>query len=320
MKNGNEHYQIAVIGAGPAGATAAVYAARGGASVVLLGGASPGGQLLLTTEIENFPGFPEPVAGADLMQNMHRQAARLGAAVLGEEVASVDLSRRPFVLSTAGGRSFTASCVIAATGAKARWLGIPSEARYTGKGVSGCATCDGFFYRGKEVCVIGGGDSAAEEALFLTKFASRVYLIHRREKLRANFRLQKKLEDNAKVEILYEHVLDEVLGGDAGGAQGERAAAVSVRNVRTGEVRKLNTPGIFIAVGHEPATAIFKGKLPLDDSGYIVADGRARTSVPGVFAAGDVTDRYYKQAVVAAGAGCKAAMEALEYLEEAEKA
>jgi len=322
MNDKTKHYQVIIIGSGPAGFTAAVYAARGGASAALFGGSSPGGQLLLTMEIENFPGFPEPVPGADLMQKIMAQAARLGAKIFNDDVVTVDLSRQPFSVTTAGGEVYTAPAIIAATGAKARWLGLPSERKYTGKGVSGCATCDGFFYRGREVCVVGGGDSAAEEALFLTKFASKVYLVHRRDKLRANFRLQKKLSDNPKVEIVYDHVLEEVIGNDPGTEDGKdaRATGVKVRNVRTGAVRLLNTPGIFIAVGHDPATGIFAGKLPLDDSGYIITDDRARTSVPGVFAAGDVTDRYYKQAVVAAGSGCKAAMEALEYLEEINKA
>jgi len=202
--------------------------------------------------------------------------------------------------------------VIIATGARAKWLGLPSERKYIGKGVSGCATCDGFFYRGKEVCVIGGGDTAAEDALFLTKFAAKVYLVHRRDQLRANSRLQEKIKKNNKVEILYDSVLDEVQGAD-------KAAGAKIKNVKTGAIRVLPTPGIFIAVGHTPATEIFKGKLNLDDSGYVAADERARTSVPGVFAAGDVMDRYYKQAVVAAGAGCKAALEALQYLEEIKK-
>ena len=307
--NDKTHFGIIIIGSGPAGLTAAVYSARGGAAAALFGGAAPGGQLLQTTEIENFPGFPEPVAGADLMLAMIKQASRLGASLINEDITEADFSRRPFTLTTAFGKKYAADSVIAATGARARWLGLPSEQAYIGKGVSGCATCDGFFYRGKEVCVIGGGDSAVEDALFLTKFASKVYLAHRRDKLRANFRLQDKLKNSAKIEVLYEHALDTVLGG-------EKVSGARLRHVRTGAVRELGTPGIFIAIGHDPATEVFKGKLNLDDSGYIVADDRCRTSVRGVFAAGDVMDRHYKQAVVAAGAGCKAAMEALAYLEE----
>jgi thioredoxin reductase (NADPH) len=309
MNDTPKHYQIAIIGSGPAGFTAAIYAARGGVSVSLFGGVAPGGQLLQTTEIENFPGFPEPIAGADLMTGMLKQAKRLGAEIFTDEAASVNFSLRPFSIATPSGRIYTADAVIAATGARAKWLGLPSEQKYIGKGVSGCATCDGFFYRGKEVCVIGGGDTAAEDALFLTKFASKVYLIHRRSLLRANFRLQDKLNNNGKVEILYEHVLDEVLGG-------EKVTGTRIKHVGSGAARTLQTPGVFIAIGHEPATEIFKGKLNLDDSSYIAADHRTRTSVHGVFAAGDVMDPYYKQAVIAAGSGCKAAMEALQYLEE----
>jgi len=303
------NYRIIIVGSGPAGLTAAIYAARGLVGTALFGGAAPGGQLLQTTEIENFPGFPEPVAGADLMTGMLKQAKRLGAHIYDEDITAVDFTRHPFVLTTASGQQYSAEAVIIATGARARWLGLPSEQKYVGRGVSGCATCDGFFYRGREVCVIGGGDSAAEDALFLTRFADKVYLVHRRDKLRANPRLQDKLRVNAKIEIIYDHTLEEV--------QGEaKAAGVKIKNVLTGETRVLPTPGVFIAIGHEPATEIFKGKLNLDDSSYIIADDHTRTSVRGVFAAGDVMDPDYKQAIVAAGTGCKAAMEALEYLEE----
>ena len=312
MAEKSNHYDMIIIGAGPAGFTAAIYAARGGVRACLFGGIAPGGQLLLTTEIENFPGFPEPVAGADLMTAMLKQAKRLGTEVLTDDAAAVDFSVRPFSVTSSSGGQYTAGAVIIATGARAKWLGLPSEQKYIGKGVSGCATCDGFFYRGKEVCVIGGGDTAVEDALFLTKFASKVYLVHRRDQLRANFRLQEKLKGNNKVEILYDSVLEEVQGAD-------KATGAKIKNVKTGETRVLSTSGIFIAVGHTPATEIFKEKLNLDDSGYVVADERTRTSVCGVFAAGDVMDRYYKQAVVAAGAGCKAALEALQHLEEIKK-
>ncbi len=312
MNDQVKHFEIVIIGSGPAGFTAAIYSARGGASTALFGGVAPGGQLLQTMEIENYPGFVEPVVGADLMQKMLKQAARLGAAVFNEEIASVDLSGRPFRLKAGSGREYTAGAVIAATGAQARWLGMPSERKFIGKGVSGCATCDGFFFRGKEVCVIGGGDSAAEDALFLTKFASKVYLVHRRDQLRATFRLQEKLRANPKVEIVYSHTPVEITG-DA------KVTGIELKNVVTGAGRRLETTGIFIAIGHTPATAIFKGKLNLDEEGYIVTDEKMATSVFGVFAAGDVMDTRYKQAVVAAGAGCKAAMEALLYLEEGKK-
>ena len=306
------HFDIIIIGSGPAGFTAAIYAARGGAATALFGGVAPGGQLLQTMEIENFPGFPDPVAGADLMLKMLSQAKRLGTAVFNEEITSVDLGQRPFMLTAGSGKSYTAGALIAATGAQARWLGMPSEQKFIGKGVSGCATCDGFFFRGKEVCVVGGGDSAAEDALFLTKFASKVYLVHRRDALRATFRLQEKLRTNPKIEIIYEHTPEEITG-DA------KVTGINLKNVKTGAARRLETPGVFIAIGHTPATQLFAGKLNLDDSGYIVTNETLGSSVCGVFAAGDVMDTRYKQAVVAAGAGCKAAMEALIYLEEVKK-
>jgi thioredoxin reductase (NADPH) len=312
MTEQNAHFDIVIIGSGPAGFTAAIYSARGGASTALFGGVAPGGQLLQTMEIENFPGFPEPVAGADLMMKMMKQATRLGTVLFSEEIKAVDFGPRPFTLTSDGGRVCTAHSVIVATGAQARWLGLPSEQKFIGKGVSGCATCDGFFYRGKEICVIGGGDSAAEDALFLTKFASKVYLVHRREALRANFRLQEKLRANPKVEIIYNHVLEEVTG--AGHVDG-----VNLRDVNTGKARRLDLPGVFIAIGHNPSTEVFKGKLNLDDTGYIVTNERMATSVYGVFAAGDVMDTHYKQAIVAAGSGCKAGMEAIQYLESLKK-
>ena len=308
----SDHYDIAVIGSGPAGFTAAIYAARGGQRTVLFGGMAPGGQLLQTMDIENFPGFPEPVAGADLMQAMMRQASRLGAEVSADEAAAADFCCRPFKVKASSGREITADAVIIATGAQARWLGLPSEARYLGKGVSGCATCDGFFHRGKDVCVVGGGDTAAEDALFLTKFANRVYLIHRRDSLRASFRMQEKLKANPKIEFVWDSVVEEVLGE-------AKAAGVRVKNVKTGAGREIAATGVFVAIGHTPATSLFKDKLKLDEEGYIVTDCRGETSVKGVFAAGDVMDRNYKQAVVAAGNGCRAAIEAGRYLEELRK-
>ncbi len=305
-------FDIVVIGSGPAGFTAAIYAVRGGASTVLFGGVAPGGQLLQTMEIENYPGFTDPVVGADLMQRMMKQASRLGAKVLQESVASLDLSQRPFRLKSSGGKEYLARALILATGAQARWLGLPSEQKYTGKGVSGCATCDGFFFRGKDVAVIGGGDSAAEDALFLTKFANKVYLVHRRDKLRANFRLQEKLRANPKVELVYDHVPQEFTGE-------AKLTGIDLKNVKTGEIRKLAVTGAFIAIGHTPATELVKRALKLDDEGYVITSERTATSVPGVYAAGDVADTHYKQAVVAAGTGCKAALEALAFIEGCEK-
>jgi thioredoxin reductase (NADPH) len=311
MTEPTNHYEIAVIGSGPAGFTAAIYAVRGGAFTVLFGGVAPGGQLLQTMEIENYPGFVDPVVGADLMSNMLKQTARLGARVLQDSVSEADFSARPFRLKS-GGKDYTADAVIIATGAQARWLGTPSEEKFKGKGVSGCATCDGFFFRGKEVCVVGGGDTAAEDALFLTKFAAKVYLVHRRDKLRASFRLQEKMKANPKIEIIYDHIPEEFLGE-------AKLTAVSLKNVKTGALRRLEVPGAFIAIGHTPATQLVKGQLALDEAGYIVADASTATSVPGVFAAGDVMDTRYKQAIVAAGSGCKAAMEALAFIEGAAK-
>lgn len=312
MTEERTHFEVITIGGGPAGLTAAIYASRGGASSALFGGVAPGGQLLQTMEIENFPGFPEPVSGADLMEKMLKQAARLGTAVFTDSITGVDLSGHPFRLTAGDGKLYTADAVIAATGAQARWLGLPSEQQYVGKGVSGCATCDGFFFRGKEVCVIGGGDTAAEDALFLTRFASKVYLVHRRDALRAAFRLAEKLRASPKIEIIYEHIPQEITGG-------ARVDGIVLKHVKTGALRRLETTGIFIAIGHTPATKAFEGRVKLDKAGYIVTGPRLETSVPGVFAAGDVMDTRYKQAVVAAGSGCKAAMEALLYLEEFKK-
>lgn len=306
------HYDLAVIGSGPAGFTAAIYAARGGLKTVLFGGMAPGGQLLQTMDIENFPGFPEPVTGPDLMLAMVKQASRLGAEVSSDEAAAVDLCCRPFGIKTSGNASVTADALIIATGARARWLGLPSEAKFLGRGVSGCATCDGFFHRGKDVCVVGGGDTAAEDALFMTKFANKVYLVHRRDALRASFRMQEKMRANPKIEFVLDSALDEVLGA-------EKVTGARIKNLKTGALRDLQVSGVFIAIGHEPATALFKDKLKLDEEGYLVTDCRGETSVKGVFAAGDVMDRHYKQAVVAAGNGCRAALEADRYLQELKK-
>jgi thioredoxin reductase (NADPH) len=312
MTEQDNNFDIVVIGSGPAGFTAAIYAVRGGASAALFGGVAPGGQLLQTMEIENYPGFVDPVVGADLMQRMMKQAGRLGTKVFQESIASADLSARPFKLKSSGGKEYTAKALIIATGAQARWLGTPSEEKFKGKGVSGCATCDGFFFRGKEIAVIGGGDSAAEDALFLTKFATKVHLVHRRDKLRANFRLVEKLKANPKVEIIYDHVPQEFTGE-------AKLTGIDLKNVKTGEIRKLPVTGAFIAIGHTPATELVKGKLDLNEEGYIITDDRTATSVPGVYAAGDVADTRYKQAVVAAGTGCKAALEALAFIEGCQK-
>ncbi|MBI4655303.1 MAG: thioredoxin-disulfide reductase [Elusimicrobia bacterium] len=307
MTENPNSYDIIIIGAGPAGMTAAVYCARGGAKTLVFGGIAPGGQLLMTTEIENFPGFPKPVAGPDLMQNMLNQAKRLGAEVIHEEAADVKFDKKPYEITSAGENSFYCKAVIIASGARARWLNLESEQKFIGKGVSACATCDGAFFRNKEVCVIGGGDTAAEDAVFLTKFAARVYLIHRRDKLRTAYRLQERLK-NPKIELVYDSVLEQVMGD-------KKVSGVKIKNVKTGQIREIPAQGVFIAIGHEPETKLFRDSLKTDEKGYILTDGKTRTSIEGVFAAGDVADPLYKQAVIASGTGCMAALEALKYIE-----
>jgi len=299
---------IAIIGAGPAGCAAAIYVTRSGLKPVVFGGAMPGGQLLLTHEIENFPGFPEPVAGAELMERMLKQCKRLGAQVLTDEVAAVDFSKHPLTLESSSGETYRAKAVIVATGAKARWLGIESEKKFMGRGVSACATCDGFFYRGKEVCVVGGGDTAVGDALFLTRFAEKIYLIHRRDALRASTVLAAKAKKNPKIVSIWNSAVQEVTGSDY-------VEGVKLRNVKTGEVSSLACSGVFVAIGHDPRTKMFLGQLKLDEAGYIATDSRMRTSVQGVFAAGDVADHDYQQAVTSVGSGCKAALEAERYLQ-----
>jgi len=299
-------HDLIIIGAGPAGATAAIYATRAGLKPVIFGGTAPGGQLLLTHEIENFPGFENPIAGFELMEHMHKQAKRLGAVIVNDEIVKAELDQRPFRLHVSDGGVHTAKALIIATGAQARWLGTESETRLRGKGVSACAVCDGFFYRGKEVCVVGGGDTAVGDALFLTKFASKVRLIHRRDQLRACPALAGAAKRNPKIEFVWDSVVEEVLGTDA-------VTGIKVRNVKTSAVSEISCSGLFMAIGHVPSTALFKGQLELDGEGYIKTSG-VRTSVEGVFAAGDVMDPHYKQAVAAAGTGCLAALEAEKYL------
>ncbi|MCG2726971.1 MAG: thioredoxin-disulfide reductase [Elusimicrobia bacterium] len=307
MTENENHRDIIIIGCGPAGLSAAIYAARGGAKTAIFSGMLPGGQLIQTMEVENFPGFPEAVPGADLMQKMMHQVKRLGCEILGEEIIKVDFETKPFKFTASSKKVFTADSVIIATGAKARWLGLPSETKFRNKGVSSCATCDGFFHRNKDVCVIGGGDTAAEDALFLAKFSNKVYLVHRRDKLRTNRRSEEKLKANPKIEILYDSTLDEVLGSD-------KVSGVKIKNVKTNEIKEINLSGVFIAIGHTPETSLFKDKIEIDAQGYIKTDGHAKTSIEGVFAAGDVMDPNYKQAVIAAGTGAVAAMETLKYI------
>ena len=300
-----------IIGAGPAGYTAAIYAARASLRPVMVAGLQPGGQLMITTDVENYPGFADIIQGPWLMEQMARQAEHVGTSIVEDLVTAADLSVRPFRFTTDSGDVFLADAAIIATGADARWLGLPSETRLRGAGVSACATCDGFFFRGKDVAVIGGGNTAVEEALYLTHHARRVTLIHRRDALRAEKILQARLFANPKINVVWNSVLEEILGEGTP----ETVTGVQLRDVRTGTGIRLPVEGVFVAIGHTPNTALFRGQLEMDDEGYIrTAPGSTRTSVPGVFAAGDVQDKIFRQAVTAAGTGCMAALEAEKFL------
>jgi thioredoxin reductase (NADPH) len=307
----SSHSKVVILGSGPAGCTAAIYAARAMLAPTLIAGLQPGGQLTITTEVENYPGFAEAIQGPWLMDQMQEQARALGTRFVTDTIAKVDLSRRPFTLEGDGGALYTADTLVIATGASANWLGLDSENRFQGFGVSACATCDGFFYRGKTVAVVGGGNTAAEEALFLTNFADHVTLIHRRDTLRADKTNQARLAANRKIDILYDTELTEVVGTtDPKGVTGAK-----LRNTVTGSVHEIAVDGVFIAIGHSPATALFRGQLDMDESGYILtAPDSTHTSVAGVFAAGDVKDKLFRQAVTAAGMGCMAALEAERFL------
>jgi thioredoxin reductase (NADPH) len=298
-----------IIGSGPAGYTAAVYAARALLEPVLIQGIQPGGQLTITTEVENWPGIIE-TQGPDLMVQMEAHARAVGTEIIADHVLSLDLSRRPFTAECDSGTVWHADAVILATGAQARWLGLPSEEKFKGFGVSACATCDGFFYRGKEVLVIGGGNTAVEEALYLANLASKVTVVHRRDEFRAEKILQQRLFNNPKVEIIWDHVIDEILGSPTDGVTGAR-----LKQSKTGETREVAASGVFIAIGHSPASELVKNQLETHMGGYVVTRGfSTATSVPGVFAAGDVTDHVYRQAVTSAGMGCMAALEAEKFL------
>ena len=301
-------YDIIIIGSGPAGLTAAIYSGRALVKTLVLAGHVAGGQLMLTSGVENFPGFSEGIQGPDLMQEMRKQSERFGVEIVDENADSVDLGRKPFKI-VAAGRAHTANAVIIATGSSAKWLGLPSEEKLRGRGVSSCATCDGFFFREKRVVVIGGGDTAIEEALLLTKFATEISVVHRRDKLRASKIMQTRAFANKKIRFVWNSVVEEILGTD-------RVEGVRIRNTRTGEVSLLPAEGLFVAIGFQPNTKIFQGQIELDEKGYIVSKHETETSVKGVFVAGDVHDCKYRQAVTAAGEGCKAAMDALVYLEE----
>ena len=302
-----------IIGSGPAGYTAAVYAARALLNPVLIAGLQPGGQLTITTDVENYPGFAEAIQGPWLMEQMQAQAEHVGTEIINDIVLRVDLSQRPFRLECDSGQVWLAETLIISTGAQARWLGLDSEQKFQGFGVSACATCDGFFYRGKDVVVVGGGNTAVEEALFLTNFASKVTLVHRRDELRAEKILQERLFAHPKVEVVWDCAVDEVLGEtDPLGVTGVR-----LKNVKTGETQTIDCAGVFVAIGHAPASELFKGQLSMDAAGYLdVKPGTASTEIEGVYAAGDVTDDVYRQAVTAAGMGCMAALEAVRFLAE----
>jgi len=305
------HAKVVILGSGAAGCTAAIYAARAMLEPAMIAGIQPGGQLTITTEVENYPGFAEAIQGPWLMEQMQAQAEHVGTKVVQDTISAVDLARRPFTLIGDSGDRYSANALIVATGAQARWLGLSSEEKFKGFGVSACATCDGFFFRGKRVAVVGGGNTAAEEALFLTNFADKVTLIHRRAVLRADKTNQMRLAANPKIEIIYDSAVDEVLGND----NPRSVTGLRIRNLDTGKQRTLDVDGFFVAIGHVPATELFYGQLDLDGDGYVItAPDSTRTSVPGVFAAGDVKDKVFRQAVTAAGMGCMAALEAERFL------
>ena len=304
-----EERNVVILGSGPAGYTAALYAARANLRPLVLKGLEAGGQLMLTTEVENYPGFADGIMGPELMDAMEKQASRFDAEIVAQVVSRVDLSERPFGV-WAGDQGWRARTLILATGASAKWLGVPGEDRLRGRGVSACATCDGFFFRDRELVVVGGGDTAMEEATFLTRFASKVTIVHRRGEFRASKIMQERVLSNPKISVIWDSVVDEIVGDGA-------VRAVRLREVTTNEVRALVTDGVFMAIGHRPNTELVRGQLELTETGYVlVQEPTTKTHVPGVFAAGDVTDVIYRQAVTAAGQGCKAAMDAERFLEE----
>lgn len=309
------HTKMLILGSGPAGLSAAIYAARAGMQPIVVQGLQPGGQLTITTDVENYPGFAEVIQGPWLMEQMTAQATHVGASMIWDMIADVDLTQRPFKLTGDGGDIYMADTLVISTGAQAKWLGVEGEQELGGKGVSACATCDGFFYRGKKVVVIGGGNTAVEEALYLTNHSDDVTLIHRRDTLRSEKILQDRLHANPKIKVLWNKAVERFVGGE--GAAG--LIGVDLIDTVTGEKSHEPTDGGFVAIGHSPATELFKGKLPIDSDGYLeVIPGTARTAIPGVFAAGDVTDKHYRQAITAAGMGCMAALDAERFLAEAE--
>ena len=306
-----EHAKVVILGSGPAGCTAAIYAARAMLSPLMIAGLQPGGQLTITTEVENYPGFKGAIQGPWLMEQMQAQAEHVGTKVAYDLIMSVDLAKRPFILTGDSGTRYSADTLVIATGAQAKWLGLTSEEKLKGYGVSACATCDGFFFKDKKVAVVGGGNTAVEEALFLTNFATDVTLIHRRDSLRADKTNQQRLERNPKISVLWDSAVEEVLSG----GEPRTVTGVRVKNLKTGSIDTIPRDGLFVAIGHTPATEIFRGQLDMDDEGYVrTAPDSTKTSVPGVFAAGDVKDKIFRQAVTAAGMGCMAALEAEKFL------
>ncbi|MEP0235601.1 thioredoxin-disulfide reductase [Roseibium sp.] len=308
-----EHTKLLIIGSGPAGYTAAVYAARAMMEPTLVAGIQPGGQLTITTEVENYPGFADPIQGPWLMEQMQKQAENVGTKIVYDTITKADLSVRLFRMEADSGTVYTADSVIICTGAQARWLGLPSEEEFMGAGVSACATCDGFFYRNKEVVVVGGGNTAVEEALYLANLASKVTLVHRRDSLRAERILQDRLFKHPKIDVIWDHAVDEILGG----GMPKAVTGVRLKNAKSGETQEISADGVFIAIGHAPSVELFRGQLELKAGDYLVTEpDSTKTSIPGVFAAGDVTDDIYRQAVTAAGMGCMAALEAERFLAE----
>ncbi len=309
--NSKKHSKVLILGSGPAGYTAAIYAARAMLKPILVHGAEPGGQMTTTTDVQNYPGYSDVIQGPWLMDQMKDQAKAVGTDMIQDHIKKVDLSKKPFRAIGDSGQEYTGDSIIISTGAQARWLNLKSEQEYRGFGVSGCATCDGFFFKDKEVAVIGGGNAAVEEALFLTKFATKVRLIHRRDKFRAEKMLQKKLMENKKIEIIWDSVLEEVLGNE----KPKGVTGIKIKNVKTNKTTQLNIHGLFIAIGHDPATSLFKGQLDMDKEGYLITKpDSTQTNKPGVFAAGDVKDKVFRQAVTAAGMGCMSALEAEKFL------
>ena len=309
--NSKKHSKVLILGSGPAGYTAAIYAARAMLKPILVHGAEPGGQMTTTTDVQNYPGYSDIIQGPWLMDQMKDQAKAVGTDMIQDHIKKVDLSKKPFRAIGDSGQEYTGDSIIISTGAQARWLNLKSEQEYRGFGVSGCATCDGFFFKDKEVAVIGGGNAAVEEALFLTKFATKVRLIHRRDKFRAEKMLQKKLMENKKIEIIWDSVLEEVLGNE----KPKGVTGIKIKNVKTNKTTQLNIHGLFIAIGHDPATSLFKGQLDMDKEGYLITKpDSTQTNKPGVFAAGDVKDKIFRQAVTAAGMGCMSALEAEKFL------